>query len=310
MIFLNPSQAKIKRAKRAFHEGMSNFIYTRLDNLSNPKKKLDFNKAYVLKFIESFLIDQIDEILIASPPELLEIERAILPMYKNSTLLKGIKYVFNYDLFIKKANIRYDAYNLAAELDINTCPYCNRNYTNTVISKKGVKICRPQFDHYFDKDTHSLLAISFYNLVPSCSTCNSSVKGTKKMNLKDFSHPYLDNFIDDFKFTYKFKNDTKTGLKIEIRADVGSKIEKTIKTFAIEEIYNSHCNELRDLIKVRNYFSDNYMQILKNNLLKDVIVSKEELYRIIFGAEIDTENFINRPFSKFKYDFLKELGII
>lgn len=35
-----------------------------------------------------------------------------------------------------------------------------------------------QFNHFYDKGTYPYLALSFYNLIPSCSTCNSSkVKG-------------------------------------------------------------------------------------------------------------------------------------
>jgi len=67
---------------------------------------------------------------------------------------------------------------------------------------------------------------------------------------------------------------------------------------------------LQPLIKTRQYFSDRYLSILSSNLLKNVIVSREDLYRIVFGTEYDTTNFENRPFSKFKSDILKELGII
>ena len=36
-------------------------------------------------------------------------------------------------------------------------------------------------------------------------------------------------------------------------------------------------------------------------------MSKEEAYRIIFGVEINEENYHKRPFSKFKKDIIEEL---
>ena len=40
-----------------------------------------------------------------------------------------------------------------------------------------------QFDHFYNKSKYPLLAISFYNLVPVCGTCNH----TKGKNDVDYS---------------------------------------------------------------------------------------------------------------------------
>ena len=93
---------------------------------------------------------------------------------------------------------------LAKKLNIRTCLYCNRNYTLTVI--KGIrttdKITRPEFDHYFDKGENPLLSLSIYNIIPSCKTCNSSLKGRIKFKLNQNVHPYIDNVINEYE--YKF----------------------------------------------------------------------------------------------------------
>lgn len=57
-------------------------------------------------------------------------------------------------------------------------------YTKTVFDEEGEKITRPTFDHWFAKDDHPLLALSFYNLIPSCNICNSSVKGKKEIEFR------------------------------------------------------------------------------------------------------------------------------
>ncbi|MFM2306010.1 MAG: hypothetical protein RLZZ367_679, partial [Bacteroidota bacterium] len=178
-------------------------------------------------------------------------------------------------------------------------------------NEDGKKIARPQFDHYFDKASNPLLAISFFNLIPSCSVCNSTIKGTHKMNLDYYLHPYVDNSINDIKFTYKYSINTESGVRIKIETPADSKAEHSVDVFALEEVYNSHICELQDLLKIRSYFSDRYLQILESNLTsKGINISREDMYRMIFGVEYKTENFVNRPFSKFKNDILRELGVI
>ncbi len=309
MLHLFPNSTKIIKAKREFHKGMLDFVLKRIDNI----RQINNANTSVIETMFSNLINgHIDDILIGKPEMLVEINNQINPFINFSSDLRiGIEYVFNYNLFSNKSPKRYDAYKLAQSLDVNTCTYCNRNYTSTIIrNSDGKKLIRPQFDHYFDKATNPLLAISFFNLIPCCSICNSSIKGTVKFNLNDFLHPYIDNNIDDIRFTYKYSNQTKNGLKVEIVTPNPSKAKNTVEAFAIEEVYNGHTSELLDLIKTRQYFSDRYLSILSSNLLKDIIVSKEDLYRIVFGTEYDAVHFVNRPFSKFKYDILKELGII
>jgi len=200
----------------------------------------------------------------------------------------------------------YDAYVLARNLDINTCVYCNRNYTSTV-----KKITRPEFDHYFSQAQHPLLALSFFNLIPSCSICNSNIKGKKELILKDNLHPYIDNCLEDFVFSYDYDIKVKDSLVSKVKyLRKGSKVEKTFIFFKINEVYNAHTEELRDLIKIRETFSDRYLEVLSKTVLSGVRIGKDELYKLAFGVHLDEKNISKRPFSKFKKDILIELGII
>lgn len=81
-------------------------------------------------------------------------------------LLDKVFYYEDYD--------RWDAYGLAKKLNVNVCPYCNQlpTYTIGTSLKKGV---RPEFDHFLDKVRFPYLALSIYNLVPSCHICNSNL---------------------------------------------------------------------------------------------------------------------------------------
>lgn len=308
MLYIDPNTVKLLKAKREFHIEMESFILKRVNWI---KTKTTVNNELVMRLFNIHIFDHLGDILVGKPEKLMEISNYIQPFINNIPDLKtAIEYVFNYKRFTSHSKTRFDAYQLAELLDIRTCTYCNRNYTSTIIKDDGKKLTRPQFDHYFDQASHPILSLSFFNLIPSCSICNSSIKGTYKMNLDEYIHPYLDNALGDIKFTYKYSQKSKDGLRIKVDSPNLSKAKKTIEAFAIEEIYNSHTGELSDLLKTKRYFSDKYLSMIRSNLLKDVIVSKEDLYRILFGTEYNEVKFINRPFSKFKSDILKELGII
>lgn len=309
MLYLYPERSKLLKVAINYRIKMLKFVDERISNLENVKGIE--NHISISQFFRINIEPVLKDIIIGKPDSLKRINQKINPIIDIWPELKiAVTYVFNYDRFISQASTRYDAYDLAEALDIRTCPYCNRNYTSTVITRKGEKITRPQFDHYFDKADNPLLALSFYNLIPSCSVCNSSVKGTTKFDLSSHLHPYVDDSIDKIRFTYEYSNQTKSGLEVRIKTNNSSKEKNTVEEFAIEEIYNSHKGELLDLLRTRQYFSDKYLEILKTHLLKGVIVSQEDLYRIAFGTELNPENFINRPFSKFKKDILTELGVV
>ena len=145
-----------------------------------------------------------------------------------SPIVEAIKYVFDYAKFSKKSKVKsnWDGYSLAKKLKVNVCPYCNRLYTTTVVKRKKVgisieksKLIRPEFDHFYIKSHHPYLALSFYNLIPSCKVCNSSLKGDVDMNYRDFVHPYKEgvNSVLNFrtgKTVYDFLGGNKPNKKI------------------------------------------------------------------------------------------------
>lgn len=228
---------------------------------------------------------------------------------KYDNIYSILKIIFDYEAFSRKSNNVYSAYDLAQKLDIPTCPYCNRIYTKTVI--KPSKITRPAFDHWYSKSDFPLLALSFYNLIPSCNICNSSVKGTDLFDLKTHFHPYStiqkDKKILDFRYSYEHKDYSTFKFKIKYN----NKFSKdSTEAFKLKEIYETHEDEITDLRRLRDVYSDKYLEMLKKNILKDTSISDEEIYRLAFGTHIDETKFDRRPLSKMKKDILEELGIL
>lgn len=239
-----------------------------------------------------------------------------------SSIINEIKGIFNYEKFISGHKIT--SYWLSEQLLRNTCTYCNRLYTNHVVYKdpetgrinNSTRLTKPFFDHWFSKSKYPILALSFYNLIPSCSVCNSSVKLDQDFTLKTHVHPYLKESDQEFSFDYNMKNVHKNNIKVipvtgigDSGKPKGEKIAKTLKDFKINEIYNAHSEfELKDLLELRYKYPDNYLNTLfSKTFILDA--KKEEMYRLIFGVEYDEINHHKRPFSKFKRDILEKLGV-
>jgi hypothetical protein len=219
--------------------------------------------------------------------------------------------IFNYDWFCEKGQRFYNAYELAENLDRQTCTYCNRTYTSTVIHKRNnTKITRPSFDHWFPKSEFPVLALSFHNLIPSCTSCNSSVKGAKRLDLIGNSHPYVDvNQTKDFEFNYFFSPKlSKYRIFIKNTSYGNTKSADTLKALYVDEVYNAHLPELKDLITIKTNYSLSYIKSM--HALLNGRLTKQEVYRLLFGTEYDTKDFYKRPLSKFKFDILKQLEML
>jgi len=126
-------------------------------------------------------------------------------------------------------------------------------------------------------------------------------------------HPYRDNFLENIVFSYKyFENIDSVNVEvigIHGVSETEDKINNTLRDFSIEEMYNSHHPELRDLLKIKQAYSKNYLKSLKE-IFPDANLTEQEVYRLAFGVELNPEDFHKRPMSKFKFDILKELGIL
>ena len=225
---------------------------------------------------------------------------------------------------MKKDYRNYHAYDLAKNLDIPTCVYCNRMYTKTVIVEeeateeedieedsnkktKNKKLTRPQFDHWFPKSKYPLLQLSFYNLIPSCSICNSGLKGATELNLQEHFHPYVKP-TDDFKYAYSYdykKDLNHFEFKIKTEND---KARNTSNAFQLKDIYDTHVDELQDLLRIKEAYSESYIHMLST--MTSLNLDKEEIYRLAFGVHYEDALHDRRPLSKMKKDILIELGIM
>lgn len=277
--------------------------------------EINFHKYNAGEFT-GFILEHLERIIKSRPSELLRIENELKQKWIEEGL--GNEATFNSEskkLFVEKGYngwfLDYAInYNLSEWLDQHTCAYCNKNYILVSRKKNGEKGINCQFDHWFDKANHPILALSFYNLIPSCSVCNSSLKSTSPFTTDTHLHPYMDKDISErYSFSYRFGDSDENEISIANEENLDIKTRRTLKDLSTKLVYKRHSSkELQDLIDLRSKYSSNYLKILtKDTFSEDLELTEDECYRLIFGIELDSENHHKRPFSKFKKDIISEL---
>lgn len=197
---------------------------------------------------------------------------------------------------------------LAQKLDVNTCPYCNRQYTFTINSQKKTK---PQFDHFYPKSKYPYFALSFYNLVPCCSICNH----IKKDIDKDLIHPYYEGFGDSCYFEINHKNYILNNKKIKVKFDFIEgcdlkfieKCKNNVTEFALEDLYNKHNDYIEEIIEKAYSYNDSFYNSLIHDFSR-IGKTPSEIDRLIFGNYIDLADNEKRPLSKLTRDLLRSIG--
>lgn len=184
--------------------------------------------------------------------------------------------------------------------EVYVCPYCNRNYTYN-----DDEVSTAQLDHFYSKSIYPILAISFYNLVPSCPTCNRLKKETKFL-----FHPYdiQNENIEIAKFSFSLKNVdflNKESIVVEIKA-TDEKYNGQINALCLKNIYKYHNDIVFDIIRKENVFNDTYVSGLLSDF-KDLFSSKQEIKELIFGVPLTKKEVGSRPLSKLTQDILSEL---
>lgn len=79
---------------------------------------------------------------------------------------------------------------LIVMLNVEICPYCNRNYITTYQYGR-----QSEMDHFWPKSRYPYFGISLLNLIPCCKPCNHG-KGEKVAGL----YPYSEGFGKDINF--------------------------------------------------------------------------------------------------------------
>ena len=339
------SKRKIALSLKAFREEYEKKTLTLLfSNLA--KNRLEFLN-YLEKELNKILIGKPDFLRdVISKSESLNIgilkkkfrKNIMIPTKFQARLLSIFNYDNDFKIGQKSKSLHgsnlWTAYNLVDELKINVCPYCNRIYTNTYYSKDEGRT-RPHLDHYYSKSIYPFLAISLYNLIPSCYSCNSNFKFDKDFYKDKHLHPYensmgknilftlepVKNEIDisgkkrngyDLEFTkgnleaFNLKVDTKK----EKDSDLLTAWDNSNKTFHLEDMYQTHKDILHEMIQKSKVYKEEYLDWLDKKYVGSIFKSRAEIEQMITGNYNTEKNFEKRPLTKLTYDISKELKLL
>ena len=262
------------------------------------EKKIDeFDVIFQDKDLENILSLNQDEII------------KILEKNKNKSYLSKLKYVFNYEKFQKDITKFF-----TDNFDFRTCFYCNKDFITNFETEKEVSTF--QLDHFYDKGTYPYLALSLYNLIPSCPTCNSpKVKGSANTFENNCIAPNSQNF--DFHQKVKFKlflDDSCKNLHIKSKDDINITLKeqfsdmysKYIEIFKLNPRYKAHKDIVYDMIQKAELYPDSRLKELKNL----TGIPLQQIKKDIFNLIDENEDLSKQPFSKLIVDISKELKII
>lgn len=216
--------------------------------------------------------------------------------------------IFRYDTF----SSRKCAYDILKIEDISVCPYCNRQYIFTLHHKK----VRPQFDHYFPKSMYPYLAVSIFNLIPSCSICNQA-----KHTLDTFKEPILYPFEEEFGDQVRFKIDgadfkqwqgITDNFKVKIDSELAgtdqqSKVKRQNNNLHLEIFYEKHKDYVKDIAWNHHINTDERIEEIMK-VFPGMFRTKEEVISTVYMNDIRKDRLGKRPLAKLTRDIYEALS--
>ncbi len=255
----------------------------------------------------------IKEVLETEPDLLLALNKKVWDFlaarYAGADIRAALQRTFSEAHFFNKATPKYNAYHLCESIGLKTCPYCNILFISTVMPGRPKKlVTRPPLDHFYANTLFPLLAISFYNLIPSCDKCNSRFKLASPIHHLTHLNPYAGEFGDDCAFQLRGfrKIDDILAPKgkdfsIRLKNMTGDdRFDGNEELFHLNDMYSMHRFEARNcLIK-----SVNFSQATIESMAKIAGKTGTDTYSLLFEGRLDLHNLHLSPLSKLKRDIV------
>jgi hypothetical protein len=236
--------------------------------------------------------------------------------------------IFDYKGFSNKNSSGYNAFDFAKGIGINTCPYCNKQYTHTIFDEKTRnKVLRPDLDHFIPKSKYPYLALSFYNLIPCCQICNSRFKLNDSFTFEGNLHPYTEGWGEQVKFRLKIKDlgfffgkeeikidekKEKTA-EIEINTDsangINEKAVNNIQIFRLKDVYQEHTDYVFELVNKAMIYNDDYIDSLYKQFEGSIFRNREDVLRFVTANYVDDNSLHLRPLSKLTKDIVEQFDL-
>lgn len=221
------------------------------------------------------------------------------------------------------------------EVGIKTCVYCNAQFATTAslqdikYAKKGkytvktIKVACYELDHNQPKSKYPYLCTNFYNLQPSCGSCNRR----KNDGDLDFSLYYeiVDtrnkpvHFVMNPADVIRFRT-TNNGKGIKpylcnegtdippVVSDKTTMAGKLNDMFGIQGVYEEHEDIVEEILWKHKIYSKGFMTAMENQI-KTLGIAGFDMKRFVLGGYYDKEeDFLKRPLSIMKNDLWEQLN--
>ena len=197
------------------------------------------------------------------------------------------------------------------KLDINTCVYCN--LAKATYSSHRDEVYYP-FDHNLPKDKYPFLCICFFNLYPSCTSCNGhklndAAKGFKLYVKKK---PVFDPFVFEIERNKIVEGDPNT-VNVVFKARQNSDLAMTNdynETYRVTDFYNAD-DERRSnykLIKDIDRYRGSYPDATKASL--GLVIDRGLLFLEVLGVKDGEDNIFTDVKKKLILDTAKDAKLI
>ncbi|MDL2302804.1 hypothetical protein [Dysgonomonas sp. 520] len=318
-------------SKTIFSRRRKDFIHPKAQ-LQALHDKLKIRKHAKYRTYIQKIINEYEPILAATPQEMktkiAEFEK-IVPSKDVLRKIASRKYSF-YEQVVQA--MRYEDLRdvefleEVKQLNIKTCVYCNAQLTVVVDvrskygkkSKKPISLGKFDLDHFYAKSTYPFLCTTFFNLYPSCPSCNRA-KSSKVALFQLYTEDKSANLdVLNFKvdnqsiIDYWISRDSQQ-LKVDLRPSLGNlKLYKNHnELFRIQEIYNTQLDIAEELVHKAKIYSPAYKKQLINAFGKHSIFPDISMInRLIVGNYTKPEDVHKRPMCLYMQNLAKQLGLL
>ena len=343
MIKIDVDERKWKKIKEEHSEWYSDNILPNIRNayefIESQKSKSYSMKKY-LELLKKIIYKGKDFVIqkeLFLDYENKEIDKIIKIMKKKNKKSKSIleirfeklniseEYLPNQLFCYKKfqdGNKNWGRHKLLFLMEIEVCPYCQRNYISSY-EENNSKKTTADLDHFYPKSLYPFLALSLYNFIPSCQICNSRFKGNK--DTRDSIYPYEEGFDE---LGVKFKTSEEVIVEIlgegysdfYVKIDYENlkdeedkkKVKNSIDNLGLDKVYEkSHNQYIQNLLYNIEKYPENYLEncgeIFEND--DDKKKQLEEYFKDIVKEPYRKRIENGDPLAKLTKDILEEFDI-
>lgn len=230
-----------------------------------------------------------------------------------NSLGKKVIEIFNYTNYrrSKSCIIHLKAIGFGSKMP---CPYCNCNALRLItiedtITNEDYDQALLDLDHFFPKSKYPFLAISLFNLIPSCNDCNARIKRDQEFKLNTHIHPYNISFDEEFSFKLNspyFSGQKADELVIEFES-VNGFPDNSIIDLRLIERYNADREDLIRMLQILYKKPFINMRTIFGNLI-DYNENRKLLLEFA-GIPSEREDISNYILGKLKRDILVDLDM-